>query len=291
MLDFAALAPALPLAADPNWFYSTSAQSAAAIVGLAGGFLAARLVGHRAEVAKDRESLKHQFDYLVGTFRGTSSRISTVHTSLSTFLEAAERDRYVETRAEIGLAGLLSLSTRGYPSPGGGTLNQAQLNALVEFHDVTERLKRTLDLVEDSAELGELLANGIHLPIGDEQWLEEDLAIPPTPATYWEDLANQREYAKQTWQELRNDYEPMRSRVVSFRSRLVPTTFILLLASLALLLLVGAIVPMAFLSARDAVSKILVLIAFTVFSLGVAGVLAYEMFRISRAANLSRETF
>jgi hypothetical protein len=48
-------------ASDPNWFYSTVAQSTAAIVGLAGGFLAARLVSHRAEIARDREKLRQQF--------------------------------------------------------------------------------------------------------------------------------------------------------------------------------------------------------------------------------------
>jgi len=36
---FAATAAPILAASDPNWFYSTLAQSTAAIVGLAGGFL------------------------------------------------------------------------------------------------------------------------------------------------------------------------------------------------------------------------------------------------------------
>src|SRR5262249_25454837 len=44
-----------PLAAsDPNWFYSTLAQSTAALVGLAGGFMVSRILQQRNEVVDDR---------------------------------------------------------------------------------------------------------------------------------------------------------------------------------------------------------------------------------------------
>jgi hypothetical protein len=39
---------------DPNWFYSTVAQSSAAIVGLAGGFMINRLTAHRVDIAPAR---------------------------------------------------------------------------------------------------------------------------------------------------------------------------------------------------------------------------------------------
>src|SRR5689334_16059629 len=55
---------------DPNWFYSTAAQSTAAIVGLAGGFLAARLISHRADIAEERGPFR-------STFLDLAERVST----------------------------------------------------------------------------------------------------------------------------------------------------------------------------------------------------------------------
>src|SRR2546425_1803189 len=42
---------------DPNWFYSSLAQAAAAIVGLVGGFIVAALLRQREQIAGRREDL------------------------------------------------------------------------------------------------------------------------------------------------------------------------------------------------------------------------------------------
>ena len=44
--------------ADPNWFYSTLAQSTAALVGLARAFLVQRLLTQRTEIAPLREKIR-----------------------------------------------------------------------------------------------------------------------------------------------------------------------------------------------------------------------------------------
>src|SRR5712691_10985641 len=49
---------------DPNWFYSTLAQSSAAIVGLAGGFMVSRVLAQRSEMADDRGVLRRQMQDL-----------------------------------------------------------------------------------------------------------------------------------------------------------------------------------------------------------------------------------
>jgi hypothetical protein len=49
---------------DPNWFYSTLAQSSAAIVGLAGGFMVSRILAQRSEMADDRHVLRNQMQVL-----------------------------------------------------------------------------------------------------------------------------------------------------------------------------------------------------------------------------------
>jgi hypothetical protein len=49
---------------DPNWFYSTLAQSSAAIVGLAGGFMVSRVLAQRSDLAVDRSVLRGQMQNL-----------------------------------------------------------------------------------------------------------------------------------------------------------------------------------------------------------------------------------
>ena len=49
-------------ASDPNWFYSTLAQSTAAIVGLAGGFLAQRLISQRTTITEVRTSVRSKLE-------------------------------------------------------------------------------------------------------------------------------------------------------------------------------------------------------------------------------------
>jgi len=44
--------------ADPNWFYSTLAQSSAAIVGLAGGFMVTRVLAQRTDIDSDRTTAR-----------------------------------------------------------------------------------------------------------------------------------------------------------------------------------------------------------------------------------------
>ena len=53
-------------ASDPNWFYSTLAQSTAALVGLAGGFMVSRILQQRTEIANDRSVAKGEFESLWG---------------------------------------------------------------------------------------------------------------------------------------------------------------------------------------------------------------------------------
>jgi hypothetical protein len=50
---------------DPNWFYSTLAQSTAALVGLAGGFLVSRLIARREEINAERADLTALFEAFV----------------------------------------------------------------------------------------------------------------------------------------------------------------------------------------------------------------------------------
>jgi len=46
---------------DPSWFYSSLAQSGAAVVGVMGAIFIARLVQHLPEVAESRSRLLEEF--------------------------------------------------------------------------------------------------------------------------------------------------------------------------------------------------------------------------------------
>jgi hypothetical protein len=46
---------------DPNWFFSTLSQSAAAIVGILGGFFVSRLLQHLPDVRRSRDGVIQTF--------------------------------------------------------------------------------------------------------------------------------------------------------------------------------------------------------------------------------------
>src|SRR5215510_761058 len=80
-------------ASDPNWFYSTVAQSTAAIVGLAGGFLAARLVSHRADIASERAPIRTSFLRLAQQIASWNQIASQFSASLMAVIGQAEEQQ------------------------------------------------------------------------------------------------------------------------------------------------------------------------------------------------------
>jgi hypothetical protein len=275
---------------DPNWFYSTLAQSAAAIVGLAGGFMAARLTTHRGEIARAREPLKAEFDELVATESALRSFVAGVREALVGFLDEVASKRAVEKGEHLGMSGLPSLSMRGNPSAGAGVLTKDHHDQLREFADVVERFHGVLAATTE-LKLAKMLRRGKELKAEGELWLDEDPVIPAFPSAYWEDLAFQRDYARQQWRAVLNRYDALMPKMNTFKSRLLPRTFFVLVVDLAVLLIVGTIIPASLLTARDATAKALLLAAFGACALVVAGVLAVEMLQIRTAADLSKNSF
>lgn len=94
---------------DPNWLFSTAAQSAAAIVAIVGGFLATRIVSLSAE----RDSLKHRIRTLDAQLQKRQERLDTVRQGLLEW-DAADfiqfhLDELVERRGRISLNDLIRL--------------------------------------------------------------------------------------------------------------------------------------------------------------------------------------
>lgn len=76
---------------DPNWFYSTLAQSTAAIVGLAGGFFVQRLLAQRSELGEDREDLRSDFQSLMNEIGVTRSQALAVVGAMAEAIEEIEK--------------------------------------------------------------------------------------------------------------------------------------------------------------------------------------------------------
>jgi predicted membrane channel-forming protein YqfA (hemolysin III family) len=81
------------------------------------------------------------------------------------------------------------------------------------------------------------------------------------------------------------------SQVRLLRGRLLHRTFYYLLADLFVFLIVGTILPMAYLSARGVTGKALLLLGFGLCALAVVVILFVEMTQIRKAADLSRDSF
>jgi hypothetical protein len=289
---FDAGAAMIVAAHDPNWFYSTLAQSTAAIVGLAGGFIAARLTTHRAEIAQTREPLKGEFDMIAARAAGYLGTIDSMRQQLRDFLQDVDSTQAVKKDVTLPLTDRLpNLSRRGSSAPGSAPLTQDQRDRLDGFAEVIEGLYRVLQAMTPQ-HMAERLRNGQELRAPEEPWLDEDPGIlPDQPATYWDDLELQRPYAQLWYQEIRGMHSALIPRVRALTSRLVPRTFLFLLIDLTVLLAVGTIAPMAYLSARSATTKTIFLLAFAVCALGVAVILLLEMVQIRKAGDLSRDSF
>jgi hypothetical protein len=187
----------------------------------------------------------------------------------------------------VKLTNVGSLSPYTYRSPGDRPVTDEEAVKLEACHGVAQRFVAGLSKVSDPKELSRALKVGkVEIPTEFDKTVVE-----PVPFERWIDLERQGAFAEAIWDEIRTLVNRLARDLDGFRSRLVPRTMLALLGALTGLLLVGAVVPMAYLEARGGSSKIYLLLAFAVFSLAVVGVLAYEMLSIRRAAELDRETF
>ena len=82
--------------ADPNWFYSMLAQSSAAIVGLAGGFMVSRILAQRGDMTQTRSLLRQQMQDLRGAADVGLQAADRVSTRIQAALPAVENTRQLD---------------------------------------------------------------------------------------------------------------------------------------------------------------------------------------------------
>ena len=76
---------------DPNWFYSSLAQAAAAVVGIIGSVLVVRLQAQRESVMQARQQLFGEFNRIRSGWLGYLNQVKEIPTYLSQLLPRAEQ--------------------------------------------------------------------------------------------------------------------------------------------------------------------------------------------------------
>jgi hypothetical protein len=281
---------------DPNWFYSTLAQSTAAIVGLAGGFFVQRLLAQRSELAADRELLRERFQSVMKNVTELRSRVLAVVGAMDRGLEEIEKLKD-EGREDFTLHTAYFFTLSHSRSYGGGMVPTAAVSEAEEpIRDTRDAMLELTDVLPTTPEgLFEMLDRSGRLEVGSHRWLEEEQEDRSPggiePGTFWEWLPHQRFLAAAAYDGVQKSADSLGHEIAVFRTRLVPATFYALLAILAGLLVAGVITPLFFLSADDGVSKPVLIALFIPLSLGFLAYVGYELLKLRGAIRLTREKF
>jgi len=246
---------------DPNWFYSSASQCAAAGVGLLGAVLAARLQEQYLDVRSSYEEVARLIEELRGEVR---ARLNGVR-AFGRFAE--RRVRELTEAREQGKASLpvtqeLSFwggETAGSPWP------------LSTDDTVLNKYRFLLEYVEPAIEQLQTHAGMPSMPAAAA--LSD--ALRKLETTLPHDLQGPMGELHRRLDEL-TEADAAHQRVASVRVPAVVT------AILAWLSIFGTIVPLAYLSAHAGASKALLLGAFGLGVMAIPAYLGYELGRVFR---------
>jgi hypothetical protein len=286
------------LIADTNWFYSTLAQSTAAIVGLMGGFLAQQLLAQRREIADRRAAVRDgAIAFLNGSLIPRRIALQGVADSMSEYISRIDKEVDVHSPPNASF----SVMGANPQPPVFGTQGLGRGPTLPDFRDRLEESRQAAEAFRDALPndldtLAESLRTRGGLPALPEgnKWLEDlpwaDQTKPNAPDPIaWLPFA--KDVARERWQELEGAASDLALQLTNLRALLVPPSIYALLGILSLLLTAGVIVPMFFLTARDDSSRCWLLAGFIVLSLALLVFFANEVRRLRRADRLAPDTF
>jgi len=283
-------------ALDPNWFYSTLAQSTAAIVGLGGAFLVQRILQQRSEIAMPRSDLQ-------ANTRSAFSRVAAARQSadqVARSLSSAAEEGRVRKAAGFNdyrvTNDVYAYQRRaGVQGVGNGIPIDLEFRYIAIFSDASEAANDFLAaLPRDFSSYVRMLEEHGRLVATSAAWLEQDGAPIPEPSSAYpilEHVERQRDHLRHWWRELQEEAEKYGNELRNFRSRLVPQSFQRLLQVMVALLICGAIAPMLYLSARSEGSRFLLLIPFAALALAFFWFIAGELRQLRKAGDLTEETF
>lgn len=281
-------------ALDPNWFYSTLAQSTAAIVGLAGGFLAQRLVAQRGDLGGERLDLQRNVDSRYAEMLGQLPHLHAVVESMKINLSIVEQARE-DGRQEVTLQrDFITTFSHGpgyaYPGEERWRIETAE-SYLRDTRDAAQAL---LDAYPSSREAFiERVATHASLDSTGREWLRDPPGDLPADGIDQENVYRwmpfQRALAQERFRTLDAQIEVLGGDLARMRAKLLPKSFFSLLGILTGLLLVGLIAPLFFLSARDDASRTLLLAGFVPLALAFVAFIAFELHRLREAGDLTKD--
>jgi len=278
---------------DPNWFYSTLAQSTAAVVGLAGGFLFTWLLSRRGEVIVERRTYIDWLNRIIRQSEDLKHRTDTVRLQTEDVLRKI-RDQHAagvsHDRLEIPRFELLSHPAYTVPHP-----SVEDITALEQLPPLYEQLRGAI--ANGRGDLARALLSAKPLePQGAPAYRKVEMRHDPFektgigPENFWSGIRAQKDYAIWKWQEIAREYDRLVFALKNFRESLVPGSIYFLILILFGLVGAGVVAPMAFLSAHAGPSKWVLFAISAPLVVAFVGYLAYEVRRFRHAADLSRDT-
>ncbi|MDX6582997.1 MAG: hypothetical protein QOI10_2181 [Solirubrobacterales bacterium] len=289
---------------DPNWFYSTLAQSTAAIVGLTGGFLAQQLLAQRREVAQLRQPVRDRasqhYTSMVESMRNAADTVAGSLTEIVSRVRETAKEHGSGSPTEIPaevLAATLTPPPQGPMHATGGLqerLSAADIPALERGIEIAKSVRDSLP-ADFSVYAEKLRLDG---SIGErpetirsvEPWTQ-GTKRPQAQAGFQLWLGLQADVAAELWDRADGEMKPIVEHLNSFRARLIPKSFYWLLSILALLLAAGVVAPLFYLSAREGGSRTGFMVAFIPLAFALLGFFAWELTRLRRADRLGPDTF
>lgn len=283
-------------ASDPNWFYSTLAQSTAAIVGLAGAFLVQRLLVERAEIGPVRQRLRQDALSVHEEIRWLNSNSRDVDIVLGEVSERARRVGRGDWKAEFGGEKVALLD--------GGGIGGADRLVEPRGFDAIEMLEGARKVLSETREstsisweeVAEAIRTAGRLPLAPFLWLEEPPLRPssqgaPPGHGIWPGMESQAYIAAMRWRTANEKAQECGRLAADLRSRLAPQSMYILFAILAGLLVAGVVAPVFFLSAQSGPSKWILLGLFVPLACAFVGFYGWELRRLRRADRIINENF
>jgi hypothetical protein len=248
---------------DPAWFYSSLAQTAAAIVGVVAAVLASRILDHLGLIRTERREIEKKVTDASLAIGGTMVGWSACRHALSNGISADEK-MIKEGKKEFRIRNKQRLTT----STGGdlGTVEVVLHKAQEERY--LEQANLVIPVYEEHKLFG---------PVDDAKVMAYAGKLDATAQR----VPNDMEDADNVRGRLQGDSERLkmlRERIAEFRAKLIPTSFFVIWLVLAWISVTGVFLPLLYLPGLSSDSSKMLLA--TCFGVGIVLLLGFFGFQL-----------
>jgi hypothetical protein len=256
---------------DPAWFYSSLAQTAAAIVGLIGAVLGSRIIDHIGLLRSERRVIDEAIKTLCAAVR---SRVPTNENLRSWVLKQIEEDDQVQSqgRSHRAIYGEQFVGGGGWSGGAGEQVEVATHKA---------RMDRKMKLIEGIKPL--------YCPLSGPVEEEALQSFAERLLTHEKAIARDDRDGEGAANQLRGDAETimtLRREIARFRGKLLPSSFKFVFLVLIWLSATGVVWPLLALPGLSvAHPKTIMLTSFVLGMVGLISFFAYqfvELWRLGR---------